>query len=220
VHAWTVGATWGGLQAAANFCDAFGERALAAVFRHAADRIRAAVEEHMWDPQLGRFVRTVTPGKDGEWRADPVLDASLLGLWRFGMFQPDDPRIVATVQAVRDRLWVRTEVEGLARYENDNYHQVSQDIANVPGNPWFICTLWLAQWHIAVAKTLDDLKPALDILKWCAAHALRSGVMAEQVHPYTNEPLSVSPLTWSHGTLVMVVHEYLARRLALGEDGL
>jgi GH15 family glucan-1,4-alpha-glucosidase len=35
--------------------------------------------------------------------------------------------------------------------------------------------------------------------------------MAEQVHPYTNEPLSVSPLTWSHATMVKTVGEYLRR---------
>jgi GH15 family glucan-1,4-alpha-glucosidase len=39
--------------------------------------------------------------------------------------------------------------------------------------------------------------------------------MAEQVHPYTNAPLSVSPLTWSHATLVMAMREYLARRATL-----
>ena len=131
------------------------------------------------------------------------------------MFAPDDPRIVATMEAVRERLWVKTDVGGVARYENDYYHQVSQDIENVPGNPWFICTLWLAQWHIATAQTEDDLKPALEILNWAADHALPSGVMAEQVHPYTNAPLSVSPLTWSHATLAMTVREYVARRAAL-----
>ena len=33
-------------------------------------------------------------------------------------------------------------------------------------------------------------------------HALEAGVLAEQVNPYTNEPISVSPLTWSHATVV------------------
>jgi hypothetical protein len=38
---------------------------------------------------------------------------------------------------------------------------------------------------------------------------LPSGVLAEQVHPYTNQPLSVSPLTWSHAAFVTTVLEYL-----------
>ena len=37
----------------------------------------------------------------------------------------------------------------------------------------------------------------------------------KEVHPYTNAPLSVSPLTWSHATLVMAVREDLARRAAM-----
>ena len=213
--AWTVSATWGGLQAAANFADAFVESDDAAAYRQTADEIRAGAEAHLWSSDLGRFARMINTREDGNWDVDPTIDASLIGLWYFGMFAPDDPRIVATMQAVWDRLWVKTDVGGVARYENDYYHQVSQDVVNVPGNPWFICTLWLAQWHIATAQTVDDLKPALDILDWAEAHALPSGVMAEQVHPYTNEPLSVSPLTWSHGTLVATVLEYLAKRSEL-----
>ncbi|TEU11019.1 MAG: glycoside hydrolase family 15 protein [Anaerolineales bacterium] len=215
VLAWTVSATWGGLQAAANFAEAFGEDGLAATYRRAADEIRAGAEAHLWVPDLGRFVRMINKQEDGGWDVDPTIDASLFGLWYFGLFAPDDARIVATMQAVRDRLWIKTDVGGVARYENDYYHRISQDVVNVPGNPWFICTLWLAQWHIATAQTVDDLRPALDILDWAEAHALPSGVMAEQVHPYTNEPLSVSPLTWSHATLVATVLEYLAKRSEL-----
>ena len=40
-------------------------------------------------------------------------------------------------------------------------------------------------------------------------------MLAEQVHPYTNAPLSVSPLTWSHGTAVLAVLDYLEKRKEL-----
>ena len=97
----------------------------------------------------------------------------------------------------------------MARYENDYYHQVTQDTKNVPGNPWFICTLWLARWLIAKAKTKEEMAPALDLVHWVAKRSLPSGVLAEQVHPFTDEPLSVSPLTWSHAEVVSTVVEYL-----------
>ena len=142
-----------------------------------------------------------------------TIDASLVGLWYFGMFPVRDSRIVATMNAVRDRLWIKTDVGGAARYENDTYQQVSNDIESVPGNPWFICTLWLAQWYILSARKGVDMRPALDILMWTQAHVLPSGVMAEQVDPYTNAPLSVSPLTWSHATFVSVVQSYVTRRI-------
>ncbi len=212
VSAWTAGAVWAGLQAAANFADSFGEGERAKTYRQAAVGVRAGAEAHLWQADLGRFARMIhREGDDAKWQVDSILDASMIGLWYFGLFPVDDPRITQTMQAVQERLWVKTDVGGVARYEYDTYHQVSQDTAHVPGNPWFICTLWLAQWQIAIAQSLDDLEPARGILDWVVAHTLPSGVMAEQVHPYSNEPLSVSPLTWSHATLVTVVREYVER---------
>jgi glucoamylase len=119
------------------------------------------------------------------------------------------------MRAVKDGLAVKTDVGGIARYEGDIYHRVRDDPEHVPGNPWFICTLWMAQWHMATARQVADLDPAMDILNWAAHRALPSGVMAEQVDPYSDAPLSVSPLTWSHATLVKTLHEYAAKRQAL-----
>jgi oligosaccharide amylase len=216
VLGWTVASTWAGLQAAGNFAEAFGEAHLAARYRKAAEEIKAGVEKQLWRPDLNRFVRMINRREDGSWDMDAALDSSLFGLWYFGMFPADDSRIVSTMKAIQDHLWIKTEVGGVARYENDYYHQVSDDKTNVPGNPWFICTLWLAEWQIAIANSTDDLKPALDILNWTARHTLQSGVMAEQVHPYSGAPLSVSPLTWSHATFVLTIRELLAKQATLG----
>ncbi|MCC7203955.1 MAG: hypothetical protein IT441_02665, partial [Phycisphaeraceae bacterium] len=106
-------------------------------------------------------------------------------------------------------------VGGMARYDQDSYYRMSQDTHHVPGNPWFICTLWLAQWRIARAKTIEELRQALPVLDWVSQHALPSGVLAEQVHPETNAPLSVSPLTWSHATVVSVVTAYTQKLAAI-----
>jgi glucoamylase len=208
VLAFTSAAVWAGLTAAAKFAGAFGENASADLYVSAAKEIKAGVEAVLYQPERDRFVRMANQKPDGSWEFDDTLDASLFGLWYFGMFPADDWRIVRTMTAVRDRLWIKTAVGGLARYENDYYHRQSKD---VPGNPWFICTLWLAQWVIATAKTPEDFRPAVELLQWCVTHGLPSGVLAEQVHPDTHEPLSVSPLTWSHATFVMAVREYLAQ---------
>ena len=209
VLSWTVAATWGGLVAAADFAAAFGEMDRAQRYQQAASEIKAGAEDDLWQPQLNCFARMITQDDSGAWQDDKTIDASLVGLWKFGMYAPDDPKIIATMQVIRDRLWVKTPVGGLARYENDRYHQVSADTANVPGNPWFICTLWLAEWYAATAETQEDLQLSLDLLRWVANHALPSGVLAEQLHPYTGEPLSVSPLTWSHAEFVTSVNAFL-----------
>jgi len=208
IHAFTTAAVWAGLTAARNFAVAFGQHELAKRYAVAAQEIREAALTHLWDEDRGRFVRTVAVLPDGMIVKDATIDISLAGIFLFGMLPAADPRVVATMKAIEQRLTVRTPVGGIARYENDYYFQVSQDVASVPGNPWFISTLWLAEWYIATAATLDDLERPLALLRWCASKALPSGVLAEQVHPYTGEPLSVSPLTWSHAAYVSAVQHY------------
>jgi glucoamylase len=73
---------------------------------------------------------------------------------------------------------------------------------------------------IDTAASETDLQEPLELLHWAMRHALPSGVMAEQLHPYTGAPLSVSPLTWSHASFVKVTQEYLAKgKMLRGEAG-
>jgi GH15 family glucan-1,4-alpha-glucosidase len=139
---------------------------------------------------------------------DTVLDSAIYGLWRFGMYPPDDQRIAATMKAIRDQLANNGTCGGIARYQDDYYFKVESDTKKVPGNPWFMCTLWLAQWCIATAKDTHDLKPARDAINWVVAHQLPGGLLSEQLDPNTGAPLSVSPLTWSHAELVVTVDEF------------
>ena len=109
------------------------------------------------------------------------------------------------MQAVEQFLTVTSTSGGIARYQNDRYHRVNKDSDQVPGNPWFICTLWLAEWYIAK----NELDKGLDLMKWVINRASETGILAEQINPFNNKPLSVAPLTWSHSTFVLTVIEYL-----------
>jgi GH15 family glucan-1,4-alpha-glucosidase len=215
IHAWTVGTVWGGLEAGARFAALFGEADRAERFRHAAREIRDATLKHMWAEEEKSFVRMVIVDADGKVAQHHVPDSSIYGLIRFGMIAPDDPRAVMTMRSLRDNLCCRTTVGGVARYRNDYYYQISGDIENIPGNPWFICTLWMAEYDVMMARSLEELEPVRETLDWVLRRAFRSGVLAEQVHPLSGAPLSVSPLTWSHATLVGLVDRYLAKRLEL-----
>jgi len=215
ITAFTTAAVWSGLNAAACFTDAFGESTQADRYRRAAAEIRDASLRHLFSPDLGRFVRMVNVSSQGEVTTDATLDASLAGLWIFGMLEADDPKIVATMQAMIDRLTVKTAIGGLARYENDYYFQVSKDVETVAGNPWVLCTLSLASWYAARAENANDLQKAIDVLLWACDRALRSGVLPEQVDPFTGKPVSVAPLTWSHAAYVHAVHAVADRLNAL-----
>ncbi len=205
IHAYTVAAVYAGLQAAANFAECFGEDSVATQYRAAATEIQEATRRYLWDEQDGRFLRRITVDDHGQITPDRVMDMAITALYQFGMFPADDPQMTRTMDALMARLQIKTSVGGYARYENDYYHQVSHDIDNVPGNPWFICSCWAAQYHIARAQTDDELHAALPMLQWVVDHALASGVLAEQVDPNSDAPLSVSPLTWSHAEYISTV---------------
>jgi GH15 family glucan-1,4-alpha-glucosidase len=209
IHTFTVSTVYAGIRAAEKFASFFKDARRIKIYRKAAEEVKAAMDQHLYSEAHGRFLKTIVPRKDGSFDLDPTIDASIYAPFYFGVFEPDDEKVVRTMNAIKERLWVKTDVGGIARYEGDRYHQVSDRLQDVPGNPWFICTLWLAQWHIAKARNFEELQEAIPILEWVASKALPSGVLAEQVHPFTDQPLSVSPLTWSHATFVTTVLEYV-----------
>ena len=64
---------------------------------------------------------------------------------------------------------------------------------------------------MAIAKTPEDLERVINYLRWAVSRALPSGVLAEQINPYTGAAISVSPLTWSHAAVVQTVMDYLEK---------
>jgi len=208
----TVGAVFGGLTAAALFCRVFGESEREQRYFQCATAIREASSKHLWREELGRFCRGIAATGDAAGAVDGTLDASLWGLFAFGLYEADDPRVQATMRALRDGLWVRGGVGGMARYDGDGYHRAD---GGVPGNPWVICTLWLADWLARIADSDAKLDEAVTLLAWAQRHALPSGVLPEQVDPGSGKPLSVSPLAWSHATYVATVRRVARRRAAL-----
>jgi GH15 family glucan-1,4-alpha-glucosidase len=232
IHTFTVAATIGALHAAALFARDFGDLERADVIDQAAERMRDAMQKHLWNPEQNRFARMATPIEEVDasgptphsppeprvtgYRLDMTRDSANYAIWAFGAFRPGNPMVVSEMQSLWDRLWVKTPIGGCARYERDYYHMVERDnIDTVPGNPWVICTLWHAQHRIALARTPEELKKALELMEWTASRAKDSGVLAEQYHPYTGEMISVSPLTWSHAVVVSTVMDYLHKHARL-----
>ncbi|MEW6410354.1 MAG: glycoside hydrolase family 15 protein [Nitrospirota bacterium] len=207
VHSFTVAAVIAGLRAAANFAKLFQDASLAEKYDKVAEQMKEGLERHLYHTGLKRYARSGYK-KGKVYELDEVIDVSLLGLTILGILFPGDPRMVKTMEAIRRQLWLKTPVEGCARYQNDVYHRQSDSPADIPGNPWFISTLWLGEYFIARAESLQELREAIPYLEWCGKNALPSGVLAEQVHPVTSSPLSVSPLTWSHSSFVWAVLQY------------
>jgi GH15 family glucan-1,4-alpha-glucosidase len=199
------------LSSAAKFARVFYDSKRQETLDTAASQMKQAILTQLYDRKLNRFIKGVHP--DGG--RDVTVDSSLSFAFLSETFGAESREVRETMNAIVDRLWVDPGIGGLARYENDEYHRVSK---SVRGNPWFICTLWLARWHIQTAASQEELKKAMDILAWVVKYSLPSGVLAEQLNPHDASPISVSPLVWSHAEFVIAVCEYLEKHELLSQS--
>lgn len=209
IATYTAAAVYGALTAASHFAQLLGKEDASRTYEAVAQRIQASIMEHLYDEELGMFIKGIRPfdTKDDEY--DRTIDSSsFFGPLYFGVIEANDERVTRAAAVVEERLHVSANSDGYVRYERDNYYAM-QD-AESP-NPWVVTTMWMAQYHIMQAETVADLQRAYDLLEWTASHATPSGVLAEQMHPRTREHLSTAPLVWSHAEYVLTVHAYLAR---------
>ena len=210
LHTYTVATVIAGLRAASNFAKLFYDTTLAENYASAADEMTEGIRKYLYHDELKRYARSGTR-IEGGYKLNEVIDISLLSLTTLGVFDPGDARMEDTSAAIREQLWLKTPIEGCARYQGDVYQRSDDSPKDIPGNPWFISTLWLAEYYIDHASNFEQLKLALPYIEWCVKNALPSGVLAEQVHPVDGSPLCVSPLTWSHSAYVWTVLRYIEK---------
>ncbi len=209
VSTFTCATVYGALSAASKFADLLGKNDDRERYARTAEEIRDTVMKHLYDEERGAFLKSVRLER-GEVIPNKVVDtSSFYGCFRFGILSVDDERLERAFKITKKALSDPIPVGGTARYENDKYHAPVGGYINVPGNPWFVTTLWLIQYKIAKAKSEEDLKFVNDELMWSVNNALPSGALSEQINPYTGEQMSVAPLIWSHAEFIITVMEYL-----------
>ncbi len=206
---YSASAVFGALNAAAHFATMLGKEESARTYSAVAQRMQGGILEHLYDTDLSMFIKQIYMREDGEAEYDKTIDvSSFFGPLYFGVIDKDDERITRAFKTIEARLRVQGEIGGYIRYEGDNYYRLQE--AQTP-NPWVITTLWVAQYHIMKAVKLSELKQAYELLEWTCAHATKSGVLSEQIHPNTGEHLSTAPLTWSHAEFVITVNAYIKK---------
>jgi GH15 family glucan-1,4-alpha-glucosidase len=204
----TVSTVISALQAAAGFAKVFFDIERQEKLAEASAEMKKAMLTKLYDTKAQRFRKAIYPTGIG----DLTVDSSVSLAFITGAFSAFSDEVSNSMRSVIDKLWNKTNTGGVARYENDEYHRVTRD---TPGNPWFICTLWLARWYIATASSTEELDKGLNLLNWTAKHASPSGILAEQIDPHTGNPISVAPLIWSHAEFVIAVCEYLEKQKEL-----
>jgi glucoamylase len=208
VFTFTSAAVCAALHAASELANLFNEQDRRTRYARAAAEVRDAIVRHLWLEHEGRFARGLVLRADDSLAIDDTIDASAFGTFYLGVFPAESAMVDGTMRAIRDKLWVPTETGGVARYQHDRYHRVVDD-DSLPGNPWLICTLWLAEHAIARATSVAELQSALDLVRWARSKARPSLILPEQVDPESGAPLSVAPFTWSHAQVISVVRGYL-----------
>lgn len=201
VSVFTASVSYGGLMSAGHFAKTLGKTEDANKFYGEAEILRKAIMSLLWNEEGKYFFKLI----GDKLEKDNNLDASsFYGPFRFGVISADDPRMKEAFKTISARLGKGINIGGLARYEGDKYSHAGGDST---GNPWFVTTLWFAQYKIATAVSVSELRGAAGDIEWVAKFA-RSGMLSEQLNPYNGEPISATPLTWSHAEFVRTVIEY------------
>jgi len=194
-NTYTVAITYQALLTAADFADMFEYPDDAVKWRAAAKEI-ADNTQLLFDTQRQAFRKGYLLQEDGSLYYDNTLDvSSMYGVLMFALHDFGFDQTKQTLQAIESTLLNQSPSGGSPRYEHDNYFAVTDKHL---GNPWFVTTLWIAQYYIRTNNTTK----AKELIDWTIAKALPSGVLSEQINPIDGTPLSVTPLVWSHAELI------------------
>ena len=152
-------------------------------WKRARDEIADAVLEQGWNDEAGAFT---------QYFGSSALDASNLMLPIVGFLPADDPRMLATIDAIAERL---TDERGLVyRYRTE---EGVDGLAGEEGT-FLLCTFWLAQ-ALALSGQVDRARAVFDR---AAFYVTDLGLLAEEVDSGTGELLGNFPQAFSHIGLV------------------
>ena len=152
------------------------------------DQIWETVIREAWSNEAGAFTQYI---------GSTALDAANLMMAIVGFLAATDPRMLATIDAIEERL---TDDRGLVyRYRNED---AIDGLAGDEGT-FLLCTFWLAE-ALALA---DQVERASAVFERAAAFANDLGLLAEEVNADSGELLGNFPQAFSHIGLVNAAWE-------------
>ncbi len=200
---YTTALVYGALATAAKLAEEVSSPEDAVRWQTIADDIRTAAAHMLYNADKQYFYKGYVH-KSADAKADIMYDdtidvSSFYGAFMFGLFDVRSAEIESSFKTL-EHVFHASDQEAmpLPRYEHDAYDSVEQDSL---GNPWFITTLWQAQYFIET----DRAAAAAKIVEWVQTRMLKSGVLSEQINPYTHAFISVAPLAWSQAEFVNTV---------------
>lgn len=208
VSTYSCCAVCGGLKAAAKFAKILGKDAHAHEYEKGVEELVVTMRKYLFNMDLNSFVRGIQVEGMSVKRLDVIDASSLFGLWYYDVMDPTDPMFMGTMAAVEEKLHLKDGIGGFVRYEDDKYFRGEN---NPTPNPWIVTTLWELERKILAAKSEVELRELSQQFNWITDRLKVYPVMAEQYDPYSGQPLSATPLAWSHATFVETLLLYLSR---------
>ncbi|MFI7496935.1 glycoside hydrolase family 15 protein [Streptomyces sp. NPDC049687] len=152
-------------------------------WRAMREEVHREVCEKGYDPERNTFTQSY---------GSRDLDASLLLIPRLGFLPPDDPRVVGTVDAIREELGHGGLVR---RYSTDG-----TTVDGLPGDEgsFLACSFWLAHALHATGRP----KEARELFERLVDLANDVGLLSEEYDPVAGRHLGNFPQAFSHIGLV------------------
>ena len=179
VHTYTAAMCWAACDRLARIALRLGLDERAGYWRERADAIRARTLECAWRTDANHF--------SASFQSD-YLDASLLLLADIGFVAADDPRYVATVEAIGAQL---RHGDGVFRY-------VAPDDFGTPETSFTICTFW----YIDALAAIGRMDEARELFERVLARRNALGLLSEDMAFEDGEAWGNFPQTYSHVGLI------------------
>jgi GH15 family glucan-1,4-alpha-glucosidase len=197
---YTVALVYAALSKAADLAAKYKKHADAVRWQTVADEIKMATQHLLYRPTIGYFCKGFINKGNNQLDYDDTVDSSsLYGAFTFGLFERESQEVTTSLATLQKLYGVSSDKPTIAgRYASDDYYR---PLGAPLGNPWFITTLWLAQFDLSAGKR----DRARTTIQWVADHMLQTGVLSEQFNPFTLQFLSVAPLTWSQAEFMTTV---------------
>ncbi len=186
-----------GLRAASKLAELTDHPEDASLWKEVADIIYGNLSA-LYNPD-GYFRKGYLLQPSGDLKYDETVDiSSLQGVYMLAGLSHDDKRLNSTARKIEEKLLNTSPAGGVIRYEFDEYFRNKKQY---PGNPWIVCTMWLAQYYAGTGQA-DKTKQLVD---WALNLATPSGAFGEQFDPEDGRNLGVLPLVWSHAELINTI---------------
>ncbi|RNL52962.1 glycoside hydrolase family 15 protein [Arthrobacter oryzae] len=143
-------------------------------------QLAESIQSNGWNPAANAYTQAY---------GSEDLDASALMLSIVGFLPADDPRMLATIDAIEERL---TDSRGLV------YRYLASDGLSGEEGTFLLCTFWLAHALALAGRT----SRARAVFEHAAGFATDLGLLAEEVAPDSDELLGNFPQAFSHIGLV------------------